>query len=81
MASPDALRELVVVQDVLLQGTFPELPTTRLRVLVWWPTQANRQDARKSSTAAATFCDEEHLLTSGPSSGTGQAIGKHFLEG
>ena len=43
----DALRELVVVQDVLLQSAFPELlpagPTARLRVPVWWPTQTNRQ--------------------------------------
>ena len=42
----DALRELVVVQDVLLQGTFPELlpagPTARPRVPVW-STQTNRQ--------------------------------------
>ena len=44
----DALRELVVVHDVLLQGSFPELlpagpAAGRLRVPVWWPTQANRQ--------------------------------------
>ena len=38
----DALRELVAVHDVLLQGAFPELlsagPAARLRVPVWWPT-------------------------------------------
>ena len=44
----DALRELVVVHDVLLQGAFPELLSAglaagRLRVPVWWPTQTNRQ--------------------------------------
>ena len=43
----DALRELVAVQDVLLQSTFPEMlpagPTKRLRVRVWCPTQINRQ--------------------------------------
>ena len=44
----DALRELVVVHDVLLPGSFPELLSAgpaagRLRVSVWWPTQANRQ--------------------------------------
>ena len=44
----DALRELVAVHDVVLQGAFPELlpagPTARrLRVPVCWPTQANRQ--------------------------------------
>ena len=43
----DALRELVVVHDALLQGSFPKLlpsgPTAvRLRVSVWWRTQANR---------------------------------------
>ena len=47
----DALRELVAVHDVVLQGAFPELlpawPTGgRLRVPVWWPTQANRQGDR-----------------------------------
>ena len=44
----DALRDLVVVHDVLLQGAFPELlsagaAAARLRVPVWWPTQVNRQ--------------------------------------
>ena len=44
----DALRELVAVHDVLLQGAFPELLSAgpaagRLRVPVWWPTQTNRQ--------------------------------------
>ena len=44
----DALRELVVVHDVVLQGSFPELLSAglaagRLRVPVWRPTQANRQ--------------------------------------
>ena len=43
----DTMRKLVVVEDVLLKSTFPELllagPTARLRVPVWWPTQTNRQ--------------------------------------
>ena len=44
----DALWELVVVHDVLLQGSFPELlpagpAAERLRAPVWWATQANRQ--------------------------------------
>ena len=44
----DALRKLVVVHDVVLKSSFPELlpagSTARLlRVPVWWPTQTNRQ--------------------------------------
>ena len=43
-----ALRELVVIHDVLLQGALPELlhaglAAGGLRVPVWWPIQANRQ--------------------------------------
>ena len=42
-----ALRELVAVHDVVLQGAFPAAagwPTAlRLRAPVWWPTQVNRQ--------------------------------------
>ena len=37
----------MVVEDVLLESTFPELlpagPTARFRMPVWWPTQTNRQ--------------------------------------
>ena len=44
----DAMRKLVVVHDVVLKSSFPELlsagPAARLlRVPVWWPTQTNRQ--------------------------------------
>ena len=44
----DTMRKLVVVHDVVLKSSFPELlpagPTARLlRVPVWWPTQTNRQ--------------------------------------
>ena len=44
----DTMRKLVVVEDVVLKSSFPELlpagPTARLlRVPVWWPTQTNRQ--------------------------------------
>ena len=65
----DALREVMAVQDVVLQGAFPELlpagPTAgRLRVPVWWPTQANRQGdgcplGPKSSTGCNSCCEEE----------------------
>ena len=65
----DALRELVAVHDVLLQGAFPELlpagpAAGLLRVPVWWPTQTNRQamaarSARKSSTGCSSCCEEE----------------------
>ena len=47
----DAVWELVVVQDVVLQGSFPELlpagPTARLRVPFWWPTQTEGEMAEK----------------------------------
>ena len=40
--------KLVVLEDVLLKSSFPELlpagsTAGKLRVPVWWPTQANRQ--------------------------------------
>ena len=72
----DAPWKLVVVHDVLLKSSFPELlpagSTARLlRVPVWWPTQANRQGdggalgpARPSSEAESRSTDdEERLLT------------------
>ena len=44
----DTMWKLVVVHDVLLKSSFPELlpggpAAGKLRVPVWWPTQANRQ--------------------------------------
>ena len=41
------MRKLMVVEDVLLKSTFPELlhagATERFPMPVWWPTQTNRQ--------------------------------------
>ena len=53
----DALRELLVVHDVLLQGAFPELLSAgpaagRLRVPVWWPTQTRAMAARSARTSS-----------------------------
>ena len=43
----DTMRELMVVEDVLLQSMFPELLPTGTSggppPPVWWPTQTNRQ--------------------------------------
>ena len=61
----DTMRELVVVEDVLLKSAFPELPTARLCVPVWWPTQTNRQGAGGPPSKARSRLndEEERLLT------------------
>ena len=79
----DALRELVAVHDVLLQGALPELlpagpAAGRLRVPVWWPTRRWLFARPASFRRAATSAARRSAKTGSASSG-GEAVGKTLV--
>ena len=64
------MRELMVVKDVLLQSTFPELlpagASSGPLPFFWWPTETNREGNGRSSSSeddARSTDEEDRLLT------------------
>ena len=79
----DALRELVAVHDVLLQGALPELlpagpAAGRLRVPVWWPTR-RWLFARPASFRRAATSGARRSAKTGSTSSGGEAVGKTLV--